>query len=160
MQKQQSSVKTKRRNRGMIYASRIYSTTSFSNSSFHDANDVLDAKSYGDVRGSRSSQSNPIVDIDSWTFPRLHVPIALDLYENAQNSETAPRTGFSPRKWNTFFPDDNVEILLKSIIFYSRLLIVISAYECKFRIFIIIASNEMRMKIYIACAYEKIRNFP
>lgn len=43
---------------------------------------------------------------DSWTFPRLHVPIALDLYENAQNSETASRSGFSPRKWNTVFSND------------------------------------------------------
>lgn len=53
-----------------IYASRIYSTTiySFSNSWFHDANDVLDAKSYGNVRGSRSSQSNPIVDMDTKRF--------------------------------------------------------------------------------------------
>lgn len=52
----------KRRNRPSIYASRIYSKTSFK---FVTQTTSSMQRAMADVRGSRSSQSNPIVDIDT-----------------------------------------------------------------------------------------------
>lgn len=90
----------KRRNRPSIYASRIYSKTSFKfivswrkrrprckelwpTYAVHEARKVI--RSWTSIRMERGMFVND--------FPRLHVPAPLDPYENAQNSETASRSG-------------------------------------------------------------------